>query len=364
MNGEFAHLDRLRKVPGMADINTGLTRLEVSPQIRYPFKRWPFFTVNSTLQWRDTYYTRSQLDSSNPLIPLTVVDDDLNRQYFTVQAQAVGPVFNRVWDTPDNGYAERFKHTIEPVFTLERISSIDDSLQARVIQNETSDRVVAGITSLVYSLNNRFYARRRVGQSTTPQEILSVAVWQKYYTDGRAAVNDPSVQTSAISRDADNKFSPLMLDVNAQPTPDFNSRVHAEFDSKFREPRLLTVNGTYAWTGRLRNTVGWTRKFLIKQLEGFNDPDRLDHYLNLETSTQTRDNRVGGSYTLYYDVLRSLLQQQSFSGFYNAQCCGLAVEYRIRHFGVTTDRSFFFSFSLAGLGNFSPLNGALSGIPR
>jgi hypothetical protein len=62
--------------------------------------------------------------------------------------------------------------------------------------------------------------------------------------------------------------------------------------------------------------------------------------------------------------------QQSTSGFYNAQCCGIAVQYQAFHYGsnsitpIAADHRFFLSFTLAGLGNFSPFNGALSGVPR
>jgi hypothetical protein len=62
--------------------------------------------------------------------------------------------------------------------------------------------------------------------------------------------------------------------------------------------------------------------------------------------------------------------QQRISGFYNAQCCGLAFEYQTYNYGQRTtvagqsDHRFFLSFTLAGLGNFSPFNGALSGVPR
>jgi len=58
------------------------------------------------------------------------------------------------------------------------------------------------------------------------------------------------------------------------------------------------------------------------------------------------------------------------SGFYNAQCCGIAVEYQSYNFSgiagvpIPADHRFFLSFTLAGLGNFSPFNGALSGVPR
>ena len=84
----------------------------------------------------------------------------------------------------------------------------------------------------------------------------------------------------------------------------------------------------------------------------------------------TQDNRLGGIYSFNYDVLRSTMLQQRISAFYNAQCCGIAFEYQTYNFGsgrrspIPSDHRFFLSFTLAGLGNFSPFNGAMSGVPR
>ena len=56
--------------------------------------------------------------------------------------------------------------------------------------------------------------------------------------------------------------------------------------------------------------------------------------------------------------------------FYNAQCCGLAFEYQRYNFAglpqyiVPADHRFFISFTLAGLGNFSPFSGGLGSVPR
>jgi hypothetical protein len=68
-------------------------------------------------------------------------------------------------------------------------------------------------------------------------------------------------------------------------------------------------------------------------------------------------------------MLRGSLLQQRMSAFYNAQCCGIAFEYQTfnfsgRAFALPSDRRFFLSFTLAGLGNFSPFSGAMSGVPR
>jgi hypothetical protein len=64
------------------------------------------------------------------------------------------------------------------------------------------------------------------------------------------------------------------------------------------------------------------------------------------------------------------MTQQQITGYYNAQCCGLAFQYQVWNYGfgsfspIPADHRFFLSFTLAGLGNFSPFNGALSGVPR
>ena len=162
--GQYAHLQNEVKTAAnpaagqpAEDNNRGVDRLDFSPQIRYPFKKWPFFTVNSSVQWRDTFYSRS-LDPAGLTNPTCVallncqstdgvVSQSLNRQYTTVQAQITGPVFSRVFDTPGNGYAEKFKHTVEPVLTLSRTTSLPDDLSpgtptSRIIQNDAVDYAV------------------------------------------------------------------------------------------------------------------------------------------------------------------------------------------------------------------------------
>ena len=84
----------------------------------------------------------------------------------------------------------------------------------------------------------------------------------------------------------------------------------------------------------------------------------------------SKDNKVGATVSFNYDILRGFMQQQQLSLFYNAQCCGIAVQYQTYNYGagssapIPADHRFFLSFTLAGLGNFSPFNGALSGAPH
>src|SRR5207248_5772734 len=155
------------------DYNQDVTRLDFNPQVRFPFKKWEWFTVNSTLAWRDTQYSRS-LDINPVTNATTTVDNALSRRFFTMSTQLVGPVFTRVWDTPDNGYAEKFKHSVEPFLNISRTSSIDNFNQ--IIQIDGTDIIVGGTTQYAYGVNNRFYAKRPLapGLRSYAREILDV----------------------------------------------------------------------------------------------------------------------------------------------------------------------------------------------
>jgi LPS-assembly protein len=365
VGSEFAHLIRQSNTSAVS-FDTGLSRADVLPQIRYPFKKWAWMTVNSTFSWRETFYTRS-LDP-NTIDPLTnratVVEDSLNRQYFQLQSQIVGPVFNRVWDTPNNGYAERFKHTIEPSLTITRVSPIANF--DRILQTDGSDSLRGNQTGFNYGLTNRFYAKRKIGTLSQSQEIATVSITQTYYTDPLQSQYDRQYTTTQIGGPS-SKFTPVLLSVRATPVREVDGTLRAEFDSRTRSLRTLSVTGNHNLTARLQTSVTWSRRFFIKDLPGYNDSNFLDHYLSLSTNAHTRDNRFGTIYSFNYNILRSAMLQQRVMGFYNAQCCGLAFDYSTYNSGFSTfpaNHKFFISFTLAGLGNFSPFNGALSGVPR
>lgn len=365
VGSEFVHLIRQSNTPALS-ADTGLSRVDVVPQVRYPFKKWAWLSVNSTFSWRETFYTRS-LDP-NTIDPLTnraaVIDDSLNRQYFQLQSQIVGPVFNRVWDTPNNGYAERFKHTIEPSLTITRVSPIANF--DRILQTDGSDALRGNQTGFNYGLTNRFYAKRRLGTISQSQEIATVSITQTYYTDALQTQYDRQYTTSTIGGPP-SKFTPVLLAVRATPVREVDGTLRAEFDSRSHTLRTLMVTGNHTLTSRVQTSVSWFRKFLVKDLPGYNDPNGLDQYLIVSTNAHTRDNRFGAIYSFNYNILRSAMLQQRVMGFYNAQCCGLAFDYSTYNYGFSTlpaNHKFFISFTLAGLGNFSPFNGALSGVPR
>jgi hypothetical protein len=199
-------------------------------------------------------------------------------------------------------------------------------------------------------------------------EIVSVSLNQSYYTDELLAQNDLDYASSSTGSPP-SRFSPLSLNVRAMPADSWNATFRAEVDSRRRELRTLSFASQINWTDSIHTSTQWSQRFFIADLSGFSQ-SRVSRDLTVSTGASTSGNRVGGTYSLNYDARRLRVLQQRLTGFYNAQCCGIALEYQAFNFngvsgaGVPVDRRFFVSFTLAGLGNFSPFSGAMDDVPR
>ena len=67
--------------------------------------------------------------------------------------------------------------------------------------------------------------------------------------------------------------------------------------------------------------------------------------------------RVGGAYHFDLNLTDLVLVQQRIGFFYNAQCCGIGIDYQefnypdVSRFIISQDRRFNISFTLAGVGS-------------
>ena len=360
-DSEYVHLLRRSTFDPGGDettIDSGLDRFDVNSVLQIPFTRWPFLTVNSSVAWRGTYWTESLDPATN-----TQLQTGVSRSFFDLKSRITGPSFVKVWDTPDSGYAERMKHVIEPWVTLQRVTAVDDF--ASIVQLEGIDAILGGVTQVRYGFNNRLYAKQSEGGGAAiAREILSVAVMQSYYTDARAAQFDRRFRTS-FSRTPPSNFSPVSVIVRAEPTRALSGSMRAEYDVQFGALRTISADGTFDIGGWMQTTAGWSQRRFVEGLRGFDNPSRLDHYLNSFTTVRNRSNNVGGAYSFNYDLLRDRYLQQRFLVYYNAQCCGVSVELQTFNFEglgtrarVPRDRRFNLSFTLAGLGTFANVFGA------
>ena len=178
---------------------------------------------------------------------------------------------------------------------------------------------------------------------------------------------DRYYQTS-FNGTAPSKFSPL-VDCGAGAA----DRLH---DGELTAPsttRSSTRSGRWPPTARstgadgCRRAPGGASAASCEGLSGFDDPDRLDHYLNGLTNVRLKQNRYGVMHQFNYDLLRSSFLQQRMMAYYNAQCCGFAVEYQtydlsqLGYSPVQKDNRLNFSFTLAGIGTFANFFGAMGG---
>ncbi|MCY4637761.1 MAG: putative LPS assembly protein LptD [Acidobacteria bacterium] len=352
------------------ELDSGLSRFDLYPMLQIPFNRWPFLKIDSTAAWRATYWNESITGEEQ-------VDIGVGRQFYELSTRATGPSFVKIWDTPDSEYSERMKHLIEPWTGISRVSPIDDF--DRIVRIEGIDSIVGNVWRVEYGLDTRLYARVfEGGPESVAREILSASVTQSYYTDENAAQYDRSFRTS-FSGTPPSNYSPMSVIVRAEPTRNIGGTLRMEFDPDFARRayvpllragamRTVSAEGSYEVGGWISTNGGWSQRRFIEGLPGFDNPARLDNYINSSTSFRTPDNEFGGVYNFNYDIRRGRFLAQMIRLYYNAQCCGLRVDYQVFNFeGLGTralieqDRRFTVSFTLAGLGTFTNNFGGAGG---
>ncbi len=356
---EFVTLQRSTTTNDVKASDQGLTRFDVNPTVRIPFTRWPFLTINSAVSWRATYWSESY--DPDQLPTQVQVEQSIGRSYVDLSSRITGPVFNRIFNTPGNGYAEKFKHVIEPTIGIQRTTAID--IRDRIVALEGSDYVVGGTTRVTYGLSNRLYAKK-----TTSREILSATIAQSYYSNSQAAQYDRQYQSTTYTEtNKPTNFSAVALLVRSAPADLVQGDFRTEWDPTTHALKTLAANGSLT-AGLVQATAGWSQRKYIPGLPGYDVPSSASHYLNAATTVRSASGRLGGNYMFNYDLRQDSFLQQRILAYYNAQCCGIAVEYQMFNLqggysGATVpqDRRFNLSFTLAGVGTFSNLFGAFGG---
>jgi LPS-assembly protein len=362
VGGEYSAMVR-QTVSGESTFDSGLQRIDATPTVRFPWRKYPFFTVNSSLGWRYTWWSESLAPVTGEQVPQAI-----SRNYFDMQARIVGPVLNRIFNTPDSGYAEKIKHTIEPWVNLQRVTAID--LDNRIVRLDSTDYIVGGTTRVTYGVNNRVFAKRTGGaDGGRSREILNVGIRQTYYTNSLASAVDPNYSTS-FGTVLPQSLSPVSLAARFTPADDLSASFRTEYNTYVNAFMTLGAIGTYTMGNLGMVSAGWSQRRFIASLPGYEDPARSNHYLNADASLRFSQNRYGGGVSFNYDIKNAYFLQRRFLGYYNAQCCGFTVEYQTFNFGgysfgggytpsVQQDRRFSFSISLAGIGSFSPPFGGM-----
>jgi LPS-assembly protein len=355
MTGEYANQPYRSELDGVTvpSDDRGLTRMEVAPLLRLPFSRWTFLTLNTTAAYRLTRYSES-LNAQGIQVP-----EPFTRSYFDIRADAVGPVFTKIWDAAPDSSAERYKHVIEPAFNYQQTTPIENFRRTPILSNYT-DFIIGGAGRITYGLTNRLLRRDRPreGAVAGAREFLSVGLQQTFYSDNEASRFDPTYASSTTSRQPVD-LSPVALTVRYSPANATTAQLRMEHDVSGGGLQSLAASGNvYVGAQSVQASISRRR---------FSRESSADTYLSVGGSASLVEGRVTGTYSLSWDISRGYIVSQTLSTSYFAQCCGFGVEYQNYNFPqissipIPNDRRLNFSFTLAGLGTFSNFFGAFGG---
>jgi hypothetical protein len=350
MNTEYAFLPNRSINDGVVTSDNSHGRVDFAPTMRVPMSRLTFLSVNTSVNYRATYYSRSAGPTGG------TVSDPYFRQYMSLHTDVVGPVFTRIWDRPGSVFAERLKHVIEPAFSVDVTSQISNFAKTPVV-SDVSEFVVGGAKQVTYGVTNRFFARSKTVGETRSQtrEFITAGLQQTAYSNPNSARYDSTYQSTfgyALPRDR----SPVALTARVSPRNTIDGNFRAEYDTTYGLGMLLLSAGG----GVNGRTASAQANYSRRSVDDSN-------FLSGSTTLRWLDGRAIGTYSLSWDIGRGYVVSQSINGSYLAQCCGLLLEFQRFNYPessdipIASDTRFNFGFILAGLGTFSNFFGAFGG---
>jgi len=354
MSSEYAYLPYRNLTSGVVTQDNSLGRVDVAPSMRLPLSRLTYLSVNTSVAHRMTYYSRSY--NARGL----AVNEPLVRDYTQLRTELLGPVFTKIWDTPDSSYSERMKHVIEPAFTLDYTTPIGNYKQTPLL-TDTSDFVVGGTTRLTYGLTNRMFYRGKTvdGARGQTREFVTVGVQQTYYSNSESSKYDTSYSSSNTGRKPVN-LSPIALATRISPSSKLDVNTRVEYDVYGLGLAVLSA-GSSVTAGLSSGSIQFSRQHLDRT-------SPPSSYFSGSTSLRSPNGHFTGTYALSWDITHSTVVTQNVLGTYMAQCCGLQLEFQKFHLvssaPIASDRRFNVSFVLAGLGTFSNFFGAFGNTLR
>src|SRR5205085_2349805 len=119
------------------------------------------------------------------------------------------------------------------------------------------------------------------------QEIFTLAISQTYFSNATASTVDRNSATGYTTT-APNNFSPIGIRARVMPVVYLTGDFTAEIDSHYRQLRAVNLNGVHSWSQHGSTSIGWSRRFFIAELPGFNDPLLLGNNIYANTNIHTR----------------------------------------------------------------------------
>ena len=312
-------------------------RFDVVPTVSYPFTALSWLTARASLIGRMTHYTSSVEGRQ-------IVDESVDRRYFETRFDMRGPTFARIFNTPKNFYAARYKHIIEPQMVWSYRSHVDTFEQ---VPKFDGNDYLPGTNQVAFSIVNRILAKRTVNgeEQQNATEMLTWTLSQRYFFNTDASRYDRQFSTPYFSEDGlPSSRSPITSRFNFRPSRNVTASWNLDYDINFNAIRSSSTAATYGgnW-GSVRGI--WTRR---------NIPDRDIKRSNFRVGTSvnlTRGFQV--SFDTSVDAVSKEILFLRAGAVYNIQCCGFMVDFNRFNFGgFREENTIRFGITLANIGSF------------
>ncbi|MBI5182891.1 MAG: LPS-assembly protein LptD [Nitrospinae bacterium] len=301
-----------------------VSRLDIHPQLSFPFTRVSWLMFTPTIGIRETYYDLGERDGEET--------DGFTREIYDINLLLEGPNFSRVFHTKSE-YIPKIKHLIEPRIIYDYIPEMDEDDRRKIIGFDGVDNIPP-LSRVTYSLTNRVLKKVMQEESVfKTEEALRLEVSQSY-----------DLMESTRSLIPERRRSPL-------------SEIRFDLDTRIIDPLMINMDSTYDIYDDIVSTVNM--ELGIKK-------ERIGHiYLERRYKRSTSTFLCGSlglilplglgfQYTLRYDELKGEVIESDYSLEYPSQCWGLSFDLINRKIFINEkpqdETKFLFLLTLKGVG--------------
>ena len=320
-------------------------RLFMNPTLGLSMPEVPFLEVRAEL---DAGYLRYG-GSKDPETGDFDAERLLTRRFYGAGVQMAGPKVERIFETPDNFYAARFKHLVEPEAAWDYRTSDDNfDLVNRFDGNDSSTLA----NEISFGIVNRLLAKRyRDGiEESSATDVITWRIQQTWYFDPTAGAYDSSYVSSSFE-DTEVRKSPIRSDFRFTPDQNVNGDWTMEWDP---DERLFTSIRTGLRIGdRVSNrqfNFNWSRR--ARRVGSDEDEEvRVNSYLRAGTDFYPTE-VVRTGVNINYDITERRLSNVRVRADFLFQCCGVNVEWMRYNLPGRSENQFRFGITLGGITSF------------
>ncbi len=359
---------------------TVVQRFDMSPKLTVVVPDLAGWIIRPEFRFRSTYYSDSlkPFTLNAPTIPPPIStlplsnqlsSNNVFRKYAEFSLNLRPPSLAKVYTNSDG--SPRVKHIIEPTITYHNISGVNNF--DKIIRFDDRD-TVANTSEVEYGVVNRFFVpRQKADGSQTTQEILSIALTQKYFFDptfggalkpGLPNQFFPINTLSGFTFGGQKRdFSPLNLNVRYRPANSLSADLRMDYDTERNKVRNFSATASYT---KSKFSIS-ERYYKISRLQtapGVIEPGTFPGSLLVTTISLGNDAKGyygGGTFTYdFTDVVdpttgirtRAGLRRSSSYFGYSCDCGNIELNLTTISVNGFKETRFSLSFTLSGVGSF------------